>query len=312
MDKISIVVAVYNAEKYLKKCIESLLNQTYDNFEIILVNDFSTDNSLEICIQYSHLYSNILTFSNEINYGVSATRNRGIDISSGEYICFVDSDDYVEPDYLEKLYGYYRKYNTIPICGFLFHDEYNHCEPVSYSWSGGNELVSLGEAFKLYDELYLTALWNKLFDTNLIKLHNIRFDENLSRGEDLRFTINYLDRLNMTCVFAFTDTLYHYNKLTNTSLMSNIDIETINNSIENLHLIGDIVKKFDKDINKTYLTKLKKLKENYVYWIIHKNEFKDKDKFNLIVSFMPDFTKKEFYRAKFMVFKEKIFRLFHK
>ena len=64
--------------------------------------------------------------------------------------------------------------------------------------------------------------------------------ENLSRGEDLRFTINYLDRLNLNCVFAFTDTLYHYNKLTNTNLMSNIDIETINNSIENLLLIRDI------------------------------------------------------------------------
>ena len=168
MDKISIVVAVYNAEKTLKKCVDSLLNQTYNNIEIILVNDCSKDNSLDICNEYSKANDNVKVISNDRNYGVSDTRNNGIDNSTGEYICFVDSDDYVESNYIEVLYYYYQKYNTVPICGFVYHDEYNHEKPVKYSWSGDEGLVSLGEAFRLKSELYLTALWNKLFDRRLI------------------------------------------------------------------------------------------------------------------------------------------------
>ena len=149
MDKISIVVAVYNAEKTLKKCVDSLLNQTYNNIEIILVNDCSKDNSLDICNEYSKANDNVKVISNDRNYGVSDTRNNGIDNSTGEYICFVDSDDYVESNYIEVLYYYYQKYNTVPICGFVYHDEYNHEKPVKYSWSGDEGLVSLGEAFRL-------------------------------------------------------------------------------------------------------------------------------------------------------------------
>lgn len=103
MDKISIVVAVYNAEKTLKKCVDSLIGQTLKNTEIILVNDCSKDNSSSICKQYESEYSNVIAIDNPYNVGVSATRNNGIEKAKGDYICFVDSDDYVEPDYLEQL-----------------------------------------------------------------------------------------------------------------------------------------------------------------------------------------------------------------
>ena len=159
MDKISIVVAVYNAEKTINKCIDSLLNQTYDNTEIILVNDCSKDGSLKICKEYAEQNENVTVVNNSHNQGVSATRNNGIEVASGHYICFVDSDDYVEPNYLERLHYFAEKYNTVPICGFVYHDEYNHLDPVVYQWSGGDELVSLGEAFKLNRELYLTAFF---------------------------------------------------------------------------------------------------------------------------------------------------------
>lgn len=135
MDKISIVVAVYNAEKTLKKCVDSLIGQTLKNTEIILVNDCSKDNSSSICKQYESEYSNVIAIDNPYNVGVSATRNNGIEKAKGDYICFVDSDDYVEPDYLEQLLNNFKKYNTVPICGFIYHDEVNRCEPVKYSWS---------------------------------------------------------------------------------------------------------------------------------------------------------------------------------
>lgn len=104
MDLISVVVAVYNAENTIKKCVDSLLSQTYDNTEIILVNDCSGDGSLKICREYEATNKNITVIDSKSNEGVSATRNKGIDISKGKYICFVDSDDYVEDNYLERLY----------------------------------------------------------------------------------------------------------------------------------------------------------------------------------------------------------------
>ena len=102
MPKVSVIVPVYNASRYIHKCIDSLVNQTYRDYEIILVNDGSTDNSEEIIYQYAKSYSKIKYFSKE-NEGVSATRNYGLSVSSGEYIMFVDSDDYVAYNILERL-----------------------------------------------------------------------------------------------------------------------------------------------------------------------------------------------------------------
>lgn len=310
MDKISIVVAVYNAEKYLKKCVDSLLSQTHKNIEIILINDCSKDSSLSLCKEYSSKYDYVRTINNSINLGVSATRNKGIDASTGDYICFVDSDDYVEPDYLEVLYNNYLKYNTVPICGFFYHDECNHCEPVEYKWSGGDQLVSLGEAFKLNDELYLTALWNKLFDLELAKSRNIRFDTSISRGEDLRFTIDYVNENNLNSVYVSTDALYHYMKLTDSNLLSKIDRNIIEKSIENLQMIRDLAIKYDKDKNDLYNVKLEKLKSNFIYQII-RSKMTNKEKYDLILSFIPDYAKRDFYKAKISCFKEKLFTILH-
>ena len=229
MDTISVIVAVYNAESSLEKCLESLLSQTYSAVEIILINDCSADRSMDICKKYSNEYDSILLINNEYNMGVSETRNKGINVSTGDYICFVDSDDWVEKDYLEKLILYYKEYNTVPICGFVFHDDYNKFKPIEYKWSKGNGIVSLGEAFNLYKELYLTALWNKIFDNREIKKHNIRFERDLSIGEDLRFTLDYFNEVKIDSVYAFCDTLYHYIKLNDNNLYAlfcdNINIE---------------------------------------------------------------------------------------
>lgn len=100
---ISIVVPVYNVEKYLKRCIESLINQTYKNLEIILVNDGSTDNGLKICEEYLKI-DNRIKLINKENEGLGITRNCGIDNAKGKYIAFLDSDDYIEADFYEKLY----------------------------------------------------------------------------------------------------------------------------------------------------------------------------------------------------------------
>lgn len=100
--KVSVIIAVYNTEKYIEKCLDSLLSQTYPNIELVVVNDCSTDNSLKILKKYTKKYSNIILIDNKENRGLSYSRNIGLENASGEYIGYIDSDDYVDQDYYEK------------------------------------------------------------------------------------------------------------------------------------------------------------------------------------------------------------------
>lgn len=114
---VSIVVPVYNAQRTLKRCLDNLLNQTFTDFEIILINDGSVDDSLMICESYSKLDDRIKLFSQE-NGGVSTARNLGIKVACGQYVCFVDSDDSVEVDFLEKLLHNAPEKDCLVIQGF--------------------------------------------------------------------------------------------------------------------------------------------------------------------------------------------------
>lgn len=309
MDKISIVVAVYNAEKTLKKCVDSLLNQTYNNIEIILVNDCSKDSSLDICKEYSKTYDNVKVISNERNFGVSATRNNGIDNSAGEYVSFVDSDDYVEPNYLEVLYSNYKKYNTVPICGFVYHDEYNLAKPVTYSWSGNEGLVSLGEAFKLKSELYLTALWNKLFDRRLIVDKNIKFDTDISVGEDLRFSIEYFDKNNISEVYVLKKPLYHYMKLSGNSLMSSF-VDDLDREKDSLNLIKKLAVKYNKNADAEYEKALEQVKTSMIYLIMRDKNLSHNNRITKIKKIDSSFNYKKYFFEKVNVYKEKFYSRF--
>ena len=101
--KLSVIVSVYNTEKYIEKCLDSLLNQTYKNIEIVVINDCSTDNSLRILKKYAKKYDNIKLLENKENKGLSYSRNIGLDNASGDYIGYIDSDDYIDSDYYEKM-----------------------------------------------------------------------------------------------------------------------------------------------------------------------------------------------------------------
>ena len=311
MDKISIVVAVYNAEKTLKKCVDSLLNQTYNNIEIILVNDCSKDNSLDICNEYSKANDNVKVISNDRNSGVSATRNNGINNSTGEYICFVDSDDYVESNYIEVLYYYYQKYNTVPICGFVYHDEYNLAKPVTYSWSGNEGLVSLGEAFKLKSELYLTALWTKLFDRRLIVDKNIKFDINISVGEDLRFSIEYFDKNNISEVYVLKSPLYHYMKLSGNSLMSNF-VDNFDREKYSLNLIKNLAIKYNKSVDVEYKKAIEQLKTSMIYLIMREKKYSKKEKLTKIRTIDQEYGISNYYKDILNIMKEKIVNIIKK
>ena len=116
---ISIIVPVYNVEKYLDRCIQSILVQSFKKFELVLINDGSTDNSLKICQKYREEDNRIVLIS-QPNKGLSAARNTGLENIHGEYVCFIDSDDFVEKNYLRSLYNNLEKNKAdISICEYF-------------------------------------------------------------------------------------------------------------------------------------------------------------------------------------------------
>ena len=201
--KFSIIVPVYNAEKYIKKCIDTLINQTYKNIEIILINDGSTDLSFEICNQYARKDERIILINQE-NKGVSYTRNRAINISTGEYIIFVDSDDYCELNMLEEISKNLNSYDII-------------CFGFSKVFKSNNETlidtkppISVNELkTKIFnDDNFRGFLWNKVFSSNIIKKNNIAFNEKIHFCEDLVFINEYMNYVKSSLYIA--KSLYNY------------------------------------------------------------------------------------------------------
>lgn len=172
---ISVIVPVYNVQKYLEKCIESILSQTYKNIEIILIDDGSTDNSGKICDECVERDSRIRVIHQK-NKGLSAARNRGIECSKGKYIVFIDSDDYIHNRMIEILYqAIIENHAELAICDFKYVYEYNKDEkeivsPIQNEVLNNNEVIE-----KLFEKnaWYYIVAWNKLYKKEL--WDNIRF-----------------------------------------------------------------------------------------------------------------------------------------
>lgn len=187
---ISIITPIYNADKYISNCIESILAQTYTDWELILVDDGSKDSSLSICEKFSKLDNRIKVVSQE-NSGPSAARNKGLEIARGEYICFVDADDWIEQNYLETYIKDSEKYD-ISFMGFTREDEHKN-QIISFSQNINTNNISLKDFIsKIYDENVFGWICCKMFQRNIIVINNIRFDETIRRREDALFTIDYL------------------------------------------------------------------------------------------------------------------------
>jgi len=170
--KISVIVPVYNVEKYVSKCIESIINQTYRNLEIIIVNDGSTDRSGNICDYYAKKDDRIVLIHQE-NQGLSMARNNAIDIARGEYIGFVDSDDWIAPDMYHTMYGNAAEYYAdISMCNFYYVRE----DGVKSSYSVENEGIKVLEGvYKVAHNIRLSNnyVWNRLYRRYLFE--DIRF-----------------------------------------------------------------------------------------------------------------------------------------
>lgn len=221
---ISVIVPVYNAERYLARCIDSILTQTYNNFELILVDDGSTDCSGKICDKYAKADARIKVVHKE-NGGVSTARNAGIDIAKGEYITFIDSDDFVEREFFASAYKSVLSHNA---------DEF--ISGIVMETIGDNDLVVRSDHYtaiksRVYDARLLLEMLNidyplicicgpccKLYRTDIIKNNSIRFDVLMSLGEDTLFNLQVLKHTDN--IYFSKEIFYHYYRGNENSLFS--------------------------------------------------------------------------------------------
>lgn len=202
--KISVVVPIYNSEIYLEKCVQSVLMQSYRNFELILVDDGSRDESGVICDKFAKSDARIRVFHNS-NKGVSTARNFGIDVSTGEWITFLDSDDWLEVDYLEKLIRGNEENDLVVSYYYAIGWDKWASEPwESRLYNKENIRDSFAHNMKEF-----SFVCSKMYKTSIIKGFGIRFNSNISYSEDSIFTFTYLQYTNTVKIQS--DALYCYN-----------------------------------------------------------------------------------------------------
>lgn len=205
---ISVIVPIYKVEEFLKRCIESLLIQTFTNYELILVDDGSPDNCPQICDKYAE-YNNKIRVIHKENGGLSDARNAGLDIAKGEFVAFVDSDDVVDSHYLEYLYRAVIENDCdIAVCGYEVFEEFVPAKEVSYS--SGNTYSGIDMLWRIYSKNHTeyvesTVSWNKLYRKRLFD--KIRFPKGKIH-EDEATTYKIYCNARKVCVIPCT--LYYY------------------------------------------------------------------------------------------------------
>ena len=223
---ISVIIPVYNVEAYLKQCLESVVHQTYCQLEVILVDDGSTDGSGLICDEYARIDKRFIVIHQE-NRGLSQARNRGIDIARGEYITFIDSDDWVDVEYCEVLLTSLFEYGTqSAMCAYLREYPNNSLprvlHPNNVIWEGKNLqrriCGPIGEELRRPEFLdcYVT-MWGKLYPYEAVRGIKV-VDTYLIGTEDALYNLEALN--NIKTMLYITKPLYHYRKGLETSLTS--------------------------------------------------------------------------------------------
>lgn len=203
---ISVMIPAYNAEKYIGRCLESLKNQTYSNIEIVIVNDGSKDNTQLICEEYVNKDSRFRLI-NQKNGGEGAARNKGLSEAKGKYLCFVDADDYVYPEFVENMYKMKQEYQAgMVICGFT---ELKEQEIINQT-SGDIQIMNQEDAMEklLKEDSFKGYVWNKMFDMDIIRNNKLQFDKSLAVWTDVLFVFQYM--LSIEKVIFNPKPMYYY------------------------------------------------------------------------------------------------------
>ena len=263
---VSVIVPVYNIEKYLEECIESIINQSYKNIEIILVDDGSTDKSGIICDEFNKLDKRIKVIHKE-NGGAASAKNIGLDEANGEYICFVDGDDYIFIDFIENLYNQLIKYNAdISECSFYYLYK-SHIEKDSFK--SNNVFFTSQDYLNQYvDEWQSSLFWNKLFKSSVIG--DIRFKKERRCIDDEFFTYKVI--LNADSIVRNCNHKYYYRQRKSSA------VQNSKNSIQKAKDALDIL----VERYKLVTAKFPRLKKKYIehdinnlYYILSAFNFND-------------------------------------
>lgn len=309
--KISIIIPVYKAEKYIHECIDSILAQTLTEFELILINDGSPDKSGDICDKYAEKDNRIKVIHKK-NEGPSIARNIGINIAKGKYIGFVDSDDVISNDMYEKMYNNIINNNSdIVICGY---SEINISKDKTTNLTNplnGKNFIEGRAIRKEFEELIskntilgYASLWNKLYCKKFIVKNNILINEKLKIAEDLCFNIEAI--LKAEKISSVNEALYSYRKINENSITNSsrdIFYEGLNASKEILKTLEknkicyDIYNKCEKYENSkiimTYANRINGIIKSNLSIIQKYNEIKSKVNEKYYIDCLKNFDKKE-------------------
>lgn len=228
--KISVIVPVYNVERYLTRCIDSILAQTFTDFELLLIDDGSTDNSGKICDEYAEKDKRIRVFHKK-NGGVSSARNLGLDVSCCEWITFIDSDDYVEDNFLEELFQ--STNSDLKISGYTSFGEKISKENYKTSFINKDKIGICLSKF-LNNDIFRVP-WAKLFRLSIINNNRLRFDDRLKIGEDTIFVQQYLCFCNSLSFINTTSYNYFSQKIQKKYQLSKPDLFYSLEIIENTY-----------------------------------------------------------------------------
>lgn len=264
---VSVIVPVYNVGKYLGRCIDSILAQTFTDFELILVDDGSTDDSGKICDEYAKHDSRIKVIHQE-NGGVSSARNRGLDECKGRWIAFIDSDDWVDSNYLETL-----------LKGVEEGYEISRAEVEEITEKGVRKLSFIqedvrvrGKEFEEYIYKFLRAtdgsvVWGGLFDRKKIEESNLRFDCDLKVGEDSLFVYQYIYLLSPLSLRINTETQYHYIRMSS-GLSKNFKLYLSENHVAKITtVLSKLADKYSgrniENLSRIFLNQIFKIRKMY-------------------------------------------------
>lgn len=210
LPKISIILPIYKVEKYLRRCLDSLLVQTFGDIEVILVDDGSPDGCPEICDEYASIYPNFKVI-HKSNGGVSSARNCGLKYAIGTYVVFCDPDDFYNPDSMENFIRYASIYtNECQLFvgeGYNIVDEYGNMVPTPISYN--DQILNVDTAIVVMENNKIAGVpWNKLFLNSLIKKYNLTFNVDYAAHEDKLFVLQYLEHVDKVCIFP--NHIYNY------------------------------------------------------------------------------------------------------
>lgn len=307
--KASVIVPVYNAEKTLRRCVESIVLGQERNIEVILVDDCSKDCSWELCRELAQEFPNITAVQNERNSGVSLTRNRGLEFAQGNYVLFVDSDDWVSERYARTLLYLAENYpSDLPICGQHFIDKVHNVKR-DYTWdenTGAVTVIPNSRFFELSDKFLLQQLWNKIFRRNVIEVSHIRFDEHQSMGEDFQFVLDYIEAAQIRECVTISEPLYYYIRWNENSLMSKFGLLQNTQEYQRVKQLYRISGINDPALRDQYLNQIRL---NYVYHLSRNAKLSRKEKISHIERIMADGHSRQYYtQQKFLQMKERLVR----